>query len=158
MKGKDIIIKILNENGTDKDYNFSESRSKRVKAKAPVKEPESLSEIADVRFEYNRLVLDVSDPKAARKFALDDAITRYEYDGYTMYVYRDIDEPAFWSFSCGHGASTLVSSSVERYRDAVKEEMLKQVYKKKIKCPKDLVYQLLFVTRGYKLSDFTWCE
>ena len=93
------------------------------------KEYIDLTEIADVTFENNRLVLRVSDPIAARKFGLSDDTWRYEFDGCSMYWFKDRDEtvPSSWCCSCGRGGHTLVTSDVEKQIKAVKNEMIKQI-------------------------------
>ena len=93
------------------------------------KEVEKLSDITDVTFENNRLVLRVSDPIAARKFGLSDSTWRYEFDGASMYWYKDKDEsvPSSWNCSCGRGGHTLVDSSTEAQIRSVKKEMTNQV-------------------------------
>ena len=92
-------------------------------------EVDELTEITDVTFENNRLVLRVSDPIKARKFDLADNTYRYEFDGGSMYWYKDEDEsrPHSWSCSCGKGGYTLVSTSTENEIRAVKREMAKQI-------------------------------
>lgn len=92
-------------------------------------EPTELTEIADVTFENNRLVLRVTDPMPARKFGLSDKVWKYEFDGSTMYWYKDKDEskPSSWSYSCGRGGYTLVTDDVSRATRAVKDEMAKQI-------------------------------
>ena len=94
-----------------------------------VKEYKELTELADVTFENNRLVLRVSDPIAARKFGLSDNTWRYEFDGSSMYWYKDKDEtvPSSWNCSCGKGSYTCVSSDVGNQIRAVKNEMVKQI-------------------------------
>lgn len=94
-----------------------------------VKEAANLNEIADVTFENNRLVLRVSDPIKARKFGLSDNTWRYEFDGSTMFWYKDKDEmePSSWSCTCGRGGYTMVSTDTERQIRAVKDEMINQI-------------------------------
>lgn len=96
------------------------------------KEYSSLTELTDVTFENNRLVLRVDNPIAARKFGLSDTTWRYEFDGYSMFWYKDKDEnkPKSWSCSCGKGSYTLVSDDVDRQIKAVKEEMVRQIMAK----------------------------
>ena len=93
------------------------------------KEITSLSEIADVTFENNRLVLRVDNPIAARKFGLSDKTWRYEFDGRTMFWYYDKDEtkPSSWSCSCGRGGFTLVDSGTSHQIRTVKDEMSNQI-------------------------------
>ena len=98
------------------------------------KESDNLSEITDVTFENNRLVLRVDDPMAARKFGLSDKTYRYEFDGRTMFWFKNKDEsvPSDWSCSCGKGSHTLVSSDTEHQIKTVKEEMVNQIMAKKM--------------------------
>lgn len=93
------------------------------------KKPTELTEIADVTFENNRLVLRVDNPIAARKFGLSDTTWRYEFDGGSMYWYKDKDEskPKSWSCDCGRGGYTLVSNDTSTQIRAVKDEMVKQI-------------------------------
>ena len=93
------------------------------------KEVEKLSDITDVTFENNRLVLRVSDPIAARKFGLSDSTWRYEFDGASMFWYKDKDEsiPSSWNCSCGRGGHTLVTDDVEIQIRSVKKEMTNQI-------------------------------
>ena len=93
------------------------------------KEYNDLTEITDVTFENNRLVLRVDNPIAARKFGLSDKTWRYEFDGGSMFWYKDKDEsvPSSWSCSCGKGAYTLVSNDTSKEIRAVKDEMCKQI-------------------------------
>lgn len=125
MKGRDIIAKIIAEDGLDKEYTF-ENDKKTIKK---IKEPKTLGEIAKVSFEFGRLVLRVDNPIAARKFGLSDNTWRYEFDGGTMYWYKDKDEtkPKTWSCSCGKGSYTCVDNSTSRTIRAVKDEMIKQI-------------------------------
>lgn len=125
MKGRDIIAKIIAEDGLDKDYAFENKKRTTTK----IKEPKTLGEIARVSYEYGRLVLRVDNPIAARKFGLSDNTWRYEFDGGTMYWYKDKDEaqPSSWSCSCGRGSHTLVSNSTENQINAVKDEMKRQI-------------------------------
>ena len=92
-------------------------------------EIDELTEITDVTFENNRLVLRVDDPIKARKFGLSDNTWRYEFDGGTMYWYKDKDEtkPHTWSCSCGKGGYTMVSTNTSNAIRAVKREMAKQI-------------------------------
>lgn len=92
-------------------------------------EPTTLTEIADVTFESNRLVLRVTDPIKAKKFGLSDKVWKYEFDGGTMYWFDDKDEskPSSWDYSCGKGSWTIVADKVERTTRAVKDEMAKQI-------------------------------
>lgn len=96
------------------------------------KEIESLTEVTDVTFENNRLVLRVDDPIKARKFGLSDNTWRYEFDGGTMYWYKDKDEtkPHTWSCSCGKGGYTIVSTDTDNAIRAVKREMANQIIAK----------------------------
>ena len=98
------------------------------------KEIKELTEISDVTFENNRLVLRVEDPVAARKFDLSDKTYKYEFDGSTMYWYYDKDEKARsgWSCTCGRGGHTLVDAGTDRQIRAVKDEMAKQIVLKKM--------------------------
>lgn len=98
------------------------------------KESGSLSDITDVTFENNRLVLRVDDPMAARKFGLSDKTYRYEFDGRTMFWFKDKDEnvPSNWSCSCGKRSHTLVSSNTAHQIKTVKEEMVNQIMVKKM--------------------------
>ena len=92
-------------------------------------EVDELTEITDVTFENNRLVLRVSDPIKARKFGLSDNTYRYEFDGGSMYWYKDEDEskPHSWSCSCGKGGYTCVDTSTSTQIRTVKKEMAKQI-------------------------------
>ena len=92
-------------------------------------EPQNLTEIADVTFESNRLVLRVSDPIAARKFGLSDNTWRYEFDGGSMYWYGSKDEtiPASWHCSCGKGSYTLADNDTKKQIRSVKNEMANQI-------------------------------
>ena len=94
-----------------------------------VKEAESLTEITDVTFENNRLVLRVDNPIAARKFGLSDTTYRYEFDGRSMFWFKDKDEnqPSSWSCTCGRGGWTLVNGSTEHQIRTVKNEMANQI-------------------------------
>ena len=100
-----------------------------------IKEYDSLTELADVTFENNRLVIRISDPIAARKFGLSDKTWRYEFDGSTMYWYKDKDETVScdWQCSCGRGGYTLVSTDTEKQIRSVKDEMVKQIEAKKMR-------------------------
>lgn len=131
MLGKDIIAFIISEEGFRKDYPFGNEGKKSVR----IKEPETLAEIADVQIEYGRVALHVSDPMAARKFGLDDKYVKYEYDGNTMYMYKEEGLPSDWCFDFGPGGCTLVASSVETYRSAVLKEMKRQVNEKGLNVP-----------------------
>lgn len=93
------------------------------------KEINNLTEITDVTFENNRLVLRVSDPIKARKFGLSDSTWRYEFDGSSMYWYKSKDEsvPSSWNCTCGRGGFTLVSADTERQIRSVKDEMVNQI-------------------------------
>lgn len=93
------------------------------------KEVKELSEIADVTFENNRLVLRIDNPMAARKFGLSDNTWRYEFDGGSMYWYDSEDEnkPKTWSCSCGRGSWTLVGNDTSKQIRTVKDEMVKQI-------------------------------
>lgn len=125
MKGRDIIAKIITENGLDKEYKFENEK----KTTARIKEPKTLEEISKVTFEFGRLVLRVDNPIAARKFGLSDNTWRYEFDGGSMYWYDSKDEtqPKTWSCSCGKGSYTCVDNSTSRTIRAVKDEMIKQI-------------------------------
>lgn len=92
-------------------------------------EIDELTEITDVTFENNRLVLRVSNPIKARKFGLSDNTYRYEFDGSSMYWYKDEDEskPHSWSCSCGKGEYTCVDTSTSTQIRTVKKEMAKQI-------------------------------
>ena len=93
------------------------------------KEPATLGEIANVTFEYGRLVLRVNDPIAARKFGLSDSTYRYEFDGYSLFWYKSKDENSScsWKCDCGRNGYALVTSDTERQIKAVKQEMRRQV-------------------------------
>lgn len=125
MKGRDIIAKIIAEDGLDREYKFENEKKTTVK----IKEPKTLGEIAKVSFEFGRLVLRVDNPIAARKFGLSDNTWRYEFDGGTMYWYKDKDEtqPRSWSCSCGRGSYTLVDNSTSDQIRVVKNEMRRQI-------------------------------
>ena len=125
MKGRDIIAKIIAEDGLDREYKFENEKKTTVK----IKEPKTLGEIAKVSFEFGRLVLRVDNPIAARKFGLSDKTWRYEFDGGSMYWYYDQDEtkPSKWSCSCGKGSYTCVDNSTSEQIRAVKDEMAKQI-------------------------------
>ena len=125
MKGRDIIAKIIAEDGLDKEYKFENEKNTTVN----IKEPKTLGEISKVSFEFGRLVLRVDNPIAARKFGLSDDTWRYEFDGGSMYWYDSKDEtqPKTWSCSCGRGRYTCVDNSTSRTISAVKDEMKKQI-------------------------------
>lgn len=125
MKGRDIIAKIIAEDGLDKEYKF-ENEKKTI---AKIKEPKALGEISKVSFEFGRLVLRVDNPIAARKFGLSDDTWRYEFDGGSMYWYKNKDEtqPKTWGCSCGKGSYTCVDNSTSQTIRAVKDEMRKQI-------------------------------
>ena len=125
MKGRDIIAKIIAENGLDKEYKFGNEKKTTVK----IKEPKTLGEISKVSYEFGRLVLRVDNPIAARKFGLSDDTWRYEFDGGSMYWYKDKDEtqPKTWKCSCGKGSYTCVDNSTSQTIRAVKDEMRKQI-------------------------------
>ena len=125
MKGRDIIAKIIAEDGLDKEYKFENEKNTTTK----IKEPKTLGEISKVSFEFGRLVLRVDNPIAARKFGLSDDTWRYEFDGGSMYWYEDKDEtqPKTWSCSCGKGSYTCVDNSTSQTIRAVKDEMRKQI-------------------------------
>ncbi len=92
-------------------------------------EVDKLSDITDVTFENNRLVLRVDNPIAARKFGLSDKTWKYEFDGWSMFWYdvKDESSPSTWSCSCGRGGHTLVSDNVNNQIKAVKKEMANQI-------------------------------
>ena len=125
MKGRDIIAKIIAEDGLDKEYVFE--NDKKITKK--IKEPKTLGEIAQVSYEFGRLVLRVDNPIAARKFGLSDNTWRYEFDGGTMYWYNDRDEtcPKSWSCSCGKGSYTCVDNATSKQIRVVKNEMRRQI-------------------------------
>lgn len=97
-------------------------------------EVDKLSDITDVTFENNRLVLRVDNPIAARKFGLSDHTWKYEFDGRSMFWYYDKDEsvPSGWSCTCGKGGYTLVDGDTENQIKAVKREMVNQIILKGI--------------------------
>lgn len=96
------------------------------------KEYNELSEITDVTFENNRLVLRVDDPISARKFGLSDKTWRYEFDGTMMFWFykKEENEPSSWSCQCGKGGHTLVDGGTENQIRTVKSEMAKQIVAK----------------------------
>ena len=145
MKGRDIIKLIIDQNGLDEEFDFNTNVQPKKKVGRPKKkkEPNDISEVTSVSIEYNRAILRVSDPMAARKFGLSEYYVRYEFDGSTMYCYREEDKPCNFSFSCGNGYHTLVSQSVETFCKSVKSEMKRQITMQNLKYPNDTIKMYL---------------
>lgn len=107
-------------------------------------EPNTLGEICEVSFVFNRVVLTVNKGKieASKKFGLLDNYERYEFDGGSMYFYCPGSISADFTISCGNGVCTSVSAAVQRCRKAVKAEMSKQCREKMIAIPNSIASDL----------------
>ena len=128
------LLDVLRQRLDDKTTSLAALCEAQQREKPGMKEAASLSDLADVTFENNRLVLRVDDPIAARKFGLSDKTYRYEFDGRTMFWFYDKDEskPSNWGCDCGKGGYTLVDSNTNNQIKTVKEEMAHQVVEKKM--------------------------
>lgn len=143
MKGQKIIEYIVNNKLYDTEFDFNESKTAN-ESMTPVKEPNSLTEISEVTYEYGRVVLTIKPGymSASRKFKLFDNCWKYEFDGGTMYFYRKNEEACSWSYSCGKGAYTLVSNRGQNCIAAVKQEMATQIVLQNLPVPKGILWDL----------------
>lgn len=109
-----------------------------------VVEPNTLGEICEVSFVFNRVVLTVNKGKieASKKFGLLDNYERYEFDGNSMYFYCPGSTSADFTISCGNGVCTSVSAAIQRCRKAIKIEMAKQCREKMIAIPNNIASDL----------------
>ena len=157
MKGQEIIEYIVYNRLYEKEFELVEAQEKTRTPRAE-KELRTLSEISTVTYEYGRVVLTIHDGKyvASRKFGLHDDDWKYEFDGGSMYFYKVGSETSRFNCSCGKGGYTLVSNSLEKCIKAVKTEMIKQIYEKKIKVPREILCDLPYSTYG-NIYAFTWC-
>lgn len=140
---KTQIMEWLKEQGYDESPNTSEP------------EPNTLSEICEVSFAFNRLVLTVNKGKikASKKFGLLDNYERYEFDGDSMYFYCPGSTSADFTISCGNGVCTSVSAAIQRCRKNIKTEMAKQCKEKKIAIPNNIALDLSRNTNS-SVNDF----
>ena len=134
MKGRDIIKMIIDGDGLDKDYVIETSTTKKTKKK----KYKNLEDMCTVYLHGDMIVLEVADPLQAMPFGLSDKYEKYAWDGHSVYCYQDKDEACSWCFEFGGGSSTLVSSSVERYRDKMFKVMNDFVNRDNIKLPSNL--------------------
>ena len=140
---KTQIMEWLKEQGYDESSRILEP------------EPNSLGEICEVSFVFNRLVLTVNKGKieASKKFGLLDNYERYEFDGGSMYFYCPGSTSADFTISCGNGVCTSVSSAVQRCRKVVKNEMAKQCMEKMLAIPNNIASDLSRNT-NCSINDF----
>jgi len=140
MTGKEIIIYIIDNDLLDKELEFTkkEKTIKKERAKKK-KEPKSLDEITRFEYEYERAVLYVSDPVAARKFGLNDKYVKYEYDGKSMYFFLEEDGPSKMSVSWNSYGRTLVSDSLETCIMAVIKQMRHLWEKNKVAIKSEII-------------------
>lgn len=121
-----------------------------------VEEPNTLGEICEVSFVFNRLVLTVNKGKieASKKFGLLDNYERYEFDGNHMYFYCPDSITADFTIACGnedyacmHSPAAVLNMSnpahaVKRCRKVIKAEMAKQCREKMIAIPNSIASDL----------------
>lgn len=143
MKGQKIIEYIVNNQLYDTEFDFKRSQIVNEPT-TPVKEPESLSEISEVTYEYGRVVLTIKPgyEVTSRKFNLLDDGSKYEFDGGTMYFYKDRNTTSYWSCSCGRGGWTLVSTKISQCIRAIKQEMAMQIVLQNLPVPKAILWDL----------------
>ena len=143
MTGKELIKKILDENGLDREYDIVTKNDKEMEKAMSVK---SLSDICTVSIFDDEIELVTDFPMIARKFGLHDVYEKYVWDGHTVYFHKHKNEPSDWSISYGGGSTTIVAASVSKYRDKMVEEMTKQIYEKGLTPPEWMNWRI----RRYK--------
>ena len=155
MTGKDIIKKIIDEDGLDKEYNFSVKKTSAKKAPVKTKVYKTLDDMIkdgtidfEIDAENGEVIMNVEDPKTARKFGLSDRYVQYIWDGNTMYFYESLDKPCSWSISFGGGSTTLVADSVVKYRNTAAKQMIKAAATSKKKTPAWMNWRISHYNQG----------
>lgn len=148
MLGRELIKKIIDENGLDKEYGIITKSDKDLENAMKAK---SLSDICEVSIENDEVVLVTDFPLAARKFGLSDKYEKYIWDGRSVYFHKNKNEASSWSIDYGSGGYTLVSDDVKKYCITMVEEMVKQIFEKDLDYPEWIEWR---ISRYEKGGDF----
>jgi hypothetical protein len=150
MTGRELIKKIIDEDGLDKEYDIVIKDDKKLKKAMNAK---SLSEICTVSVCGDEIELVTEFPLAARKFGLSDKWEKYVWDGETVYFHAKKNEPSSFSISFGGSSTTMVSNAIIKYRDAMVEEMVKQICENNLKYPRWISWRIIHYKEGKSVHN-----